>query len=608
MIDTEIHNYHDASLKTSSNQSTQPQTENVIKFNYNFENFFHPFIGELIAQLNKKSIADIFDVSWLSSNIFTVDFFNALYSPINNDIVNSHPKEIDVSISPVYGPYSNYNWEFFFHIPLMIATHLSKNQRFPEAQRWFHYIFNPLQNDLNGDPDGCWKFIGFRNQGDSVTIEDIVRSLSNASDGADDKNNESLQNALKGYDSSISKPFQPHAIARTRLIAYQYNVVMKYMDNLIAWGDNLFQQDTIETINEATQIYILAANVLGKKPEQIPQTANVRPKSFNDLRNAKLGPIGDALVDLESQFPLNLSLSSSTTTSSQNTSALFGIGQTLYFCIPPNQKLLDYWDTVANRLFKIRHCMNIAGIVRPLALFDPPIDPGMLVKAAAAGIDIGSIVSGLNQPAGPVRSLFYIQKASELCNEVRSLGNALLSAFEKGDAESLALVRQKHETQIQQMTLQVKFLQWKQAQENTTSLLTSRATALERLNYYKRLLALPDDSNAPATLTIDHSETADSPPKLTEDNFDDAYAELVGQYNKQLTLQQYSALRLAGDTSPGIVSGFSGSGKIYLTKNEDSELNTHLPAARDFRSTGSTISAAASAFLPTPDMDVDIHF
>jgi len=27
---------------------------------------------------------------------------------------------------------------------------------------------------------------------------------------------------------------------------YQYCVVMKYLDNLIAWGDSLFRQDTIE--------------------------------------------------------------------------------------------------------------------------------------------------------------------------------------------------------------------------------------------------------------------------------------------------------------------------------------------------------------------------
>ena len=66
---------------------------------------------------------------------------------------------------------------------------------------------------------------------------------------------------------------------------------------------------------------------------------------------------------------------------------LFGIARTLYFCIPPNDALLRYWDVV-DRLFKIRLCMNIEGVVRQRALFEPPIDPGMLVKAAAAGIDV----------------------------------------------------------------------------------------------------------------------------------------------------------------------------------------------------------------------------
>ena len=42
----------------------------------------------------------------------------------------------------------------------------------------------------------------------------------------------------------------------------------------------------------------------------------------------------------------------------------------LYFCLLPNAKLLGYWDTVADRLFKIRHCMNIEGVVRQLALFE----------------------------------------------------------------------------------------------------------------------------------------------------------------------------------------------------------------------------------------------
>ena len=61
----------------------------------------------------------------------------------------------------------------------------------------------------------------------------------------------------------------------------------------------------------------------------------------------------------------------------------------LYFCVPENDKLLGYWDTVGDRLFKIRHCMNIEGQVRQLPLFEPPIDPALLVRARAAGLSIG---------------------------------------------------------------------------------------------------------------------------------------------------------------------------------------------------------------------------
>src|SRR5690606_9755459 len=65
---------------------------------------------------------------------------------------------------------------------------------------------------------------------------------------------------------------------------------------------------------------------------------------------------------------------------------------TPYFCVPANEKLLSYWDRLADRLFKIRNCMNISGQVRPLALFEPPIDPALLVRARAAGLDLRSVL------------------------------------------------------------------------------------------------------------------------------------------------------------------------------------------------------------------------
>jgi hypothetical protein len=610
------------------------------QFTYTFQNFFHPFVGELKAKLNRSpTLAGMLDAKWQHNlrwlslpgqdpesppkddfdttiwpnskqpggNYFTQIY--TLYDSKKNDgtQVEYFPKEIDVSSC---GPYANYNWELFFHIPLMLATHLSKNQRFAEAQRWFHYIFDPTSNDPTVDPpQRFWNFLAFRYSAEnSMRIEDIVLQLSKP---ADDSEGDPCdrQSILEGYLAILNKPFKPHAVARTRPIAYQYNVVMKYLDNLIAWGDNLFQQDTIESINEATQVYVLAANVLGDRPQQIPPMGTVKPMTFAQLKAKGLGPIGDVLVDLEGHFPFNMaSAALQSTGGTGDASPLFGIGRALYFCVPKNDKLLGYWDTVGDRLFKIRHGLNIAGLARPLALFDPPIDPGMLVKAAAAGVDIGSILSGLNQPIGPVRCTVQIQKALELAAEVRSLGGALLAALEKGDAEHLALIRQRHEIQIQQMVQETRFLQWKAAQEATTSLLTSRGTTLERLHYYQRLLGLPADPNAADDLPIDHSEAPDDAPKLNEENFDAAYAVLVGQYDKKLTLQDFPKLRLAGDSSPGILSGLLGSGKIYLNENEDTELNTHSPAARDKAAFSAVLHSLAAPMTVVPDAAGNVHF
>ena len=60
---------------------------------------------------------------------------------------------------------------------------------------------------------------------------------------------------------------------------------MKYLDNLIAWGDSLFRQDTIETLNEATQIYVLAANLLGPQAPARSRRATARSrKTYAQLK------------------------------------------------------------------------------------------------------------------------------------------------------------------------------------------------------------------------------------------------------------------------------------------------------------------------------------
>jgi hypothetical protein len=462
---------------------------------------------------------------------------------------------------------------------------LSKNQRFAEAQRWFHYIFDPTCNDTSVPaPQRYWKFLAFRSPDGQMRIDELLTLLSKPDPTPEEAQ---LQAAiLRGYEAIRSKPFQPHAVARTRRLAYQYSVVWKYIENLIAWGDSLFRQDTAEAINEATQRYVMASNLLGPKPQRIPPGGASRPMTFAELRKQGLDAMGNALVELESKFPFNLVMPPAREADPDAAGPLFGIGRTLYFCIPPNDKLLGLWDTVADRLYKIRHCMNIEGFVRPLALFEPPIDPGLLVKAAAAGIDIGSIAGGTNQPAGPVRSTLLIQKALELCAEVRAFGSALLAAIEKQDGERLALLRQEHELRILQMSRDVRFLQWKQAEEATEGLLRSRAIVLERYRYYRRLLGLASDGaegeSAPDTFPLDRRE-------LTEDNFNEALAAFVGQYDLAVAFPEYAPLAAKQE------------GRLYLHAGEYDDLNDHADRALAARISAAGTDAAAGllALIPT---------
>jgi hypothetical protein len=594
-IDQQTTGFHSAAATATLKaiQSSLPKT-----YEYDFESFFHPFVRNLIEKLNESSVPGMLNREFLAG--LELDYAKPEYEPNPRSepdmSVELKPGVIDVSIA---GPYANYNWELLYHIPVMVAVHLSNNQRFAEAQRMFHVVFDPTSTDTKlAPPERFWRSFVFN--GDPVPPPDINKlvellSTPNAPGAAE---------VITGYNAILANPFQPHVVARTRPSAYQWYVVMKYLDNLIAWGDTLFLADTQETINEARLCYVLAANITGPKGQQMPAPGATAKRNFRQLKQAGLDRMSDAMVELEAQFPFNLAPAPvAGSTEDDQSGALFGIGRSLYFCIPPNQKLLAYWDTIADRLFKIRNSENIEGVFQQLPLFAPPLDPGMLVKAAAAGLEIGSILGGLNQPLGPVRSLPLIQKSLELAAEVRAFGAALLSAIEKENAERLAAMRQGNEVSLQQMLQNVRFLEWRHAQETTNGLLKSRASAVERYSYYLRLLNLePDPGTVPAALSADRRE-------LNEENFDDAYSALVGTYDVDVATLKYNAQQWpSGTSSPSTAAGATGQGQLYLNQEEDSSLNTDLPTARDSRLAANVSNATAAALEPIPSLNMKFAF
>jgi len=556
---------------------------------YRFFVHYHPYTDHLIEKLTREGLLALLDVNYHAS--LHQDLHPNLYD-FGANVLEDYPRhEIDVSD---YGPYSVYNWELFFHAPLAIACHLSKNQRFEEAQRWFHFIFDPTSTDMSVDPpQRFWKFLRFRQETEPEFIAEMLRAL--AEPGTSELKTR-IETAITTWRDN---PFRPHVVARTRYLAYQINVVMKYLDNLLAWGDSLFRQDTIETLNEATQVYVLAANILGPKPQKIPPRRKVTPKNYIQLKAAGIDAFGNALVETENEFPFASSSSGGGSTST-GAEAAFGIGRSLYFCIPQNDQLLAYWDKVADRLFKIRHCMNIEGVVRQLALFDPPIDPGMLVRAVAAGIDIASIVNNINQPLSTVRGPILLQRALELCAEVKSLGAALLSAIEKGENEHLSVLRQEHELAMLNRARDVRFMQWKEAEAATESLIKSRATIWERYRHYKKILGM-SDGDVDKLKNVELARTA-----LTEDTFDAVYADWVGRYTQPVAREAYrketsvgGVMEFAGNAVVSVFGGTLGD-TLPLNKNENAELNIFLPTSDTFGTIASVlgITSALLALVP----------
>jgi|GEM_PF-1136623 len=405
-------------------------------------------------------------------------YFKDAYKPTKY-VDDPYPRhDIDFSFG---GAYSLYNWELFFHAPMLLASRLSQNQRFANAMRWYHYIFDPTDDSNESTTQRYWKVLPFRDV-EKLRIDHMLALLSDSTK----KGSPERQNVVDQLSDWGQYPFQPHRIARLRLIAYQKNVLMKYIDNLVAWGDQLFHRDTIEAINEATQLYILAANLLGPRPQNIPKRGKTKPQTYAQLRPKLDDEFSNAKVAAENEFPY-ASVSSSVQVTDETT-GLLGIGDTFYFCIPKNDKLLGYWDTVADRLFKIRHCMNIEGVVRQLPLFEPPIDPALLVQAAAKGIDLSSVLSDLSSPLPYYRFSYMLQKALEVCAEVRSLGAAMLSALEKRDAEEFAAIRAGQEVQILNLVKEVKLQQFNEANASKAALESSRKVATTRYLHYLTLL------------------------------------------------------------------------------------------------------------------------
>lgn len=442
------------------------------------------------------------------------------------------------------GVYGLYYWELFFFTPRLIADALFQAGDFQGALGWLQYIFNPSerltslspvdfqtpdisaaqasaafallktneviteQNQVATDytsrtgldylfPDvvdpvlrtrmieqvravlfnhqtaslACqfWRFQPFRNH----TQQSMVETLTNP-----------VQIAVYNSD-----PYDPYAIAQLRIGAFERATFCGYVDLLVAWGDSFFQRKTREYLNAAYLLYAMASDLLGQRPESVGPCTDQLPVTFNQILQ-RYGDDPDAipqfLLDMENLLAVRSPAPASAT---EMVAGAFNDIDAL-FCVPQNEMLMSRWDTVEDRLYKIRNNLDLDGNTLLLPLFAAPIDPMALVRAAAAGGSGAGFAELAVRPptAQTLRFSTLVNNARAVVGDLQVLGGELEQALSGQSSEALMLLQSTHEQRLIDAQLRSFEQRIQASQANLAAVQATRAMCVQRKQYYDGLL------------------------------------------------------------------------------------------------------------------------
>ena len=299
-----------------------------------------------------------------------------------------------------------YTWELFFHAPFLIANRLLAEQRFDEADRWFRRLFDPA---------------GYRNAAGVLQMISGKPRYCNV---------RPLQEDLTWGPSSPVDTDDPDVIATADPMKYKLAVFLRELELLAARGDQLYRQQTRDSLSEAKMWYVQALQLLGKRPELPLALAWNAPtleaaSSASNLR----------LLELEQWV--------------EEESALLPPASTRQIMVangpfrpPVDSAVLAYWDRFEGRLYNLRRHLSIDGQPLALELFETPVDPKALQLARLAGDGAGGMQAGGAPVLWPQRFMVLLERARNAVQQVIQFGANLQGVLERRDADALNVLQQ----------------------------------------------------------------------------------------------------------------------------------------------------------------------
>jgi hypothetical protein len=472
--------------------------------------------------------------------VAVADDLGGVYSTLENlsgGMAEDAFGKIGAIFHELFSPCSIYNWELGFHILSLLVERLLATQQFDLALEISRQAFDPTRDDVNvmenaaGDNpsplsrlSSCWRFPPFksptlRTQG---SVKDIIQRLAPGSPSSTE---------IAMWEAN---PFSAHSVARQRPAVYMKRFVMKVIETLIASGDSYFRQPSLEAIPMAIQRYIEASELFGPTPQTIERPTKSVTMTYTQIKDL-VNDFSTAAVDMEIDYPYFVNPTSrvafgETGTVHQET---LGFVRSTYFSVPANPQLKALRDLIDDRFHKIRSGLDINGNPRRLPLFDPPLDVGMLVNATASGESLSNVLEAIDGPMPNYRSLYLLQKATELCNELKAFADAFVAIKEKRDGEGMALLRARQDTVVQSYTGDIKDLQVQESLETLKSLEETRKSHAMRLSYYLALIGESSD-----LVPQESKEWTDIAQHIDEPTKDDL--KMNSQESQELRLTQVS--------------------------------------------------------------------
>lgn len=347
-----------------------------------------------------------------------------------------------------------YFWEMFYYVPMMAFKRLLSESKFTEATQWIKYVWRPDGYLVNGQPAlHAWNV---------RPLEDETNWHANPLDSVD-----------------------PDAVAQADPLHYKVATFMAWLDLLIARGDASYRQYERDTLNEAKMWYVQALGILGDEP-YVTQNSNWASPRLDDA--------ADETTQKDVQQALMMVRQQGASGELRSANSLAGL-----FLPQQNEKLAGYWQTLAQRLYNLRHNLSIDGNPLSLPIYAPPADPAALLSAAVNASSGGADLPPTVMPL--YRFPVILESATKMVSQLSQFGSTLLGITERQDAEAMSelLQTQGAELVLQSIALQIGTIS--EIDADNAALKESLSGALSRLDSYTTLYN--EDVNTGEKQTMD---------------------------------------------------------------------------------------------------------